>query len=108
MGPGGARGNGAKSRAGGKRKAGGDARARDQYLDHSGHASAARAIRPIAIIIGSTRPGRHGEAVANWVYEIASQRSDAKFELIDLADHPLPHLDEPDRFDRAVVSFLRD
>jgi NAD(P)H-dependent FMN reductase len=48
----------------------------------------------IAVIIGSTRPGRHGEAVAKWVYEIASQRRDAEFELIDLADHPLPHLDE--------------
>jgi NAD(P)H-dependent FMN reductase len=48
----------------------------------------------IGIIIGSTRPGRHGEAVAKWVYELASHRSDAKFELIDLADHPLPHLDE--------------
>ena len=32
----------------------------------------------IGIIIGSTRPGRHCEAVAKWVYEIASQRSDAK------------------------------
>ncbi|MCU1494592.1 MAG: NADPH-dependent oxidoreductase [Acidimicrobiaceae bacterium] len=49
----------------------------------------------IGIIIGSTRPGRHGEAVAKWVYEIASQRKDAKFELIDLADYNLPHLDEP-------------
>ena len=28
----------------------------------------------IAIIIGSTRPGRKGEAVAKWVYEIANQR----------------------------------
>jgi len=49
----------------------------------------------IGIIIGSTRPGRHGEVVAKWLYNIASQRSDAKFELIDLIDHPLPHLDEP-------------
>ena len=35
----------------------------------------------IAIIIGSTRPGRNGEAVAKWVYEIAQKRSDAEFEL---------------------------
>jgi NADPH-dependent FMN reductase len=34
----------------------------------------------IAIIIGSTRPGRKGEAVAKWVYEIAQKRSDAEFE----------------------------
>jgi NAD(P)H-dependent FMN reductase len=49
----------------------------------------------IGVILGSTRPGRRGEQVANWVYEIASKRSDAEFELVDLADHPLPHLDEP-------------
>jgi NAD(P)H-dependent FMN reductase len=49
----------------------------------------------IAIILGSTRPGRRGEGVATWAYEIAKQRSDADFELIDLADYPLPHLDEP-------------
>lgn len=48
----------------------------------------------IGIILGSTRPGRNGEAVANWVLETASRRSDAEFELIDLQDHPLPHLDE--------------
>jgi NAD(P)H-dependent FMN reductase len=49
----------------------------------------------IAIILGSTRPGRRGEGVAKWAYEIARQRTDADFELIDLADYPLPHLDEP-------------
>ena len=49
----------------------------------------------IAIILGSTRPGRRGAGVARWVYEIARQRADANFELIDLADYPLPHLDEP-------------
>jgi NAD(P)H-dependent FMN reductase len=49
----------------------------------------------IGIILGSTRPGRRGEAVAKWAYEIASQRTDAAFEYIDLLDHELPHLDEP-------------
>lgn len=49
----------------------------------------------IGIILGSTRPGRNGAQVAKWVYEIAQQRTDAEFELIDLADYPLPHLDEP-------------
>jgi NAD(P)H-dependent FMN reductase len=49
----------------------------------------------IAIILGSTRPGRNGEAVARWVHEIASKRDDAEYELVDLADYPLPHLDEP-------------
>jgi NAD(P)H-dependent FMN reductase len=49
----------------------------------------------IAIIIGSTRPGRNGEAVARWVYEIASKRSDAEYELVDIAEFNLPLLDEP-------------
>jgi NAD(P)H-dependent FMN reductase len=48
----------------------------------------------IAIIIGSTRPGRKGEDVARWVYEIAAKRSDATFELVDIKDYELPHLDE--------------
>jgi NAD(P)H-dependent FMN reductase len=48
----------------------------------------------IGIILGSTRPGRNGEAVAKWVYEIASQRGDANYELVDIAEYHLPHLDE--------------
>ena len=49
----------------------------------------------IAIIIGSTRPGRKAEAVGKWVYEIAQNRSDAEFELVDIKDFDLPLLDEP-------------
>jgi NAD(P)H-dependent FMN reductase len=47
------------------------------------------------IILGSTRPGRNGEAVAKWVYELARRRSDAEFELVDIKDFNLPLLDEP-------------
>jgi len=49
----------------------------------------------IGIILGSTRPNRNGEQVARWVLEVASRREDAEFELVDLRDYPLPHLDEP-------------
>jgi NAD(P)H-dependent FMN reductase len=49
----------------------------------------------IAIIVGSTRPGRKAEVVARWVQSIATQREDATFEIVDLADYDLPHLDEP-------------
>ncbi|MEV4510253.1 NAD(P)H-dependent oxidoreductase [Dactylosporangium sp. NPDC049525] len=49
----------------------------------------------IAIIVGSVRPGRYSRRVADWVYETAARRDDAEFEIVDLADHPLPHLDEP-------------
>lgn len=48
----------------------------------------------IAIIVGSTRPGRRGKAVADWVLEQASARPGAQYELVDLVDYPLPHLDE--------------
>jgi NAD(P)H-dependent FMN reductase len=49
----------------------------------------------IGIILGSTRPNRNGEQVAKWVLENAARRTDAEFELVDLRDYPLPHLDEP-------------
>jgi len=49
----------------------------------------------VAIILGSARPGRRGEPVARWVYEIARKRGDAEFELVDIKDFNLAHLDEP-------------
>jgi NAD(P)H-dependent FMN reductase len=49
----------------------------------------------VAIIIGSTRPGRVGESVARWVYDLARQRGDAVFELVDIKAFNLPLLDEP-------------
>jgi NAD(P)H-dependent FMN reductase len=49
----------------------------------------------IAIITGSTRPGRLSESVADWVFQIVSQRTDAEFELVDIAKYDLPLLDEP-------------
>ena len=49
----------------------------------------------IGIILGSTRPGRVGAQVGQWVHEIAAKRTDAEFELVDLLDYELPHMDEP-------------
>ena len=37
-------------------------------------------------ITGGTRPNRNGEQVARWVHDIAAQRDDAGFELVDLRD----------------------
>lgn len=48
----------------------------------------------IALIVGSTRPGRKALDVAKWVHEIARLRADARFELVDIADFKLPLLDE--------------
>mgnify|MGYP001249895133 FL=1 len=49
----------------------------------------------IGIIVGSTRPGRIGDTIAKWVHDLAKRRTDAEFELVDIADYRLPLLDEP-------------
>lgn len=49
----------------------------------------------IAVIVGSTRPGRVGEQVGRWVLESAQGREGATYELVDVADAGLPLLDEP-------------
>jgi hypothetical protein len=49
----------------------------------------------IAIILGSTRPGREAEHVARWAHDVASRGDDARFEVLDLADFGLPMLDQP-------------
>jgi NAD(P)H-dependent FMN reductase len=49
----------------------------------------------IAVITGSTRPGRNNEAVARWAFELARKRSDAQYELLDIEAASLPLLDEP-------------
>lgn len=47
----------------------------------------------IGIIIGSTRQGRNGAAVAQWMYDFAVQRNDGvAYELVDLVEYPLPFL----------------
>jgi NAD(P)H-dependent FMN reductase len=48
----------------------------------------------IAVIVGSTRPGRKADAVARWVLDIARARKDAQFEIVDLESFKLPLLDE--------------
>lgn len=49
----------------------------------------------VAVIVGSTRPGRKAPDVARWVLDIAARRGDAAFELVDIQDFNLPLLDEP-------------
>jgi NAD(P)H-dependent FMN reductase len=49
----------------------------------------------IAIIVGSTRPGRRAVPVAEWVLRNAWKRTDASFEIVDIKDFDLPVLDEP-------------
>src|SRR4051812_41526222 len=49
----------------------------------------------VAIVVGSTRPGRKADAVARWVYDVARPRDDVEFEVVDIQAFDLPLLDEP-------------
>lgn len=53
-------------------------------------------MKNILIILSSTRPGRAGDKVAEWVFEKSkSLESELNFEFIDLKELALPFLDEP-------------
>ncbi|MCW3089960.1 MAG: hypothetical protein JWP81_1029 [Ferruginibacter sp.] len=49
----------------------------------------------IKIITSTTREGRKGIAVANWITEMARQTNTFEVELLDLARVNLPFMDEP-------------
>ncbi|MEH7009786.1 NAD(P)H-dependent oxidoreductase [Neobacillus niacini] len=50
----------------------------------------------IGIILGSTRQGRVSPQVGEWVKGIADKRSDANYEIVDIADYNLPFLGTTD------------
>lgn len=49
----------------------------------------------IQIIVGSTRPGRIGRPIADWLFDLSDAVTDASFELVDIQDFALPLMDEP-------------
>ena len=49
----------------------------------------------IKIITSTTREGRKGIAVANWITALAKQGSQSNIELLDLAQINLPFMNEP-------------
>jgi NAD(P)H-dependent FMN reductase len=49
----------------------------------------------LQVIIGSTRPGRVGPAVADWITHRAKRQGDFEVEVTDLAELNLPIFDEP-------------
>src|SRR5258705_3064697 len=48
----------------------------------------------IGIIIGTTRPGRFADVPTNWLFNIAKQRDDADFEIVDLRDYSMPSFEK--------------
>ncbi|WP_136605874.1 NADPH-dependent FMN reductase [Paenibacillus dokdonensis] len=57
----------------------------------------------IGIILGSTRQGRLSPQVGEWVKQIADQRGDANYEIVDIADYKLPLLGESDATEQATA-----
>ena len=55
----------------------------------------------IAIVIGSTRPGRYADKAAGWMLKQAQARDDIEVELLDLRDHPMPFSTGRDRLSRC-------
>jgi NAD(P)H-dependent FMN reductase len=49
----------------------------------------------IQIIIGSTRPGRVGPQIADWIPENLPKQTEINYEIVDLAAQNLPLFDEP-------------
>jgi len=48
----------------------------------------------IGIIMSTTRPGRFADVPTNWLFNIAKERNDADFEIVDLRDYPMPFFEE--------------
>jgi NAD(P)H-dependent FMN reductase len=47
------------------------------------------------VIIASTRPGRKGPSMANWIFDLAKKEGSFEVELVDLKEINLPFMDEP-------------
>lgn len=45
--------------------------------------------------------GRKGKSVAEWILERANERGTAIYELVDILDFGLPHLNETEESQRA-------
>jgi NAD(P)H-dependent FMN reductase len=50
----------------------------------------------LQVIVGSTRPGRAGKAIADWFVDRARGHGGFDVEVVDLAEVDLPLLDEPE------------
>lgn len=60
----------------------------------------------LAVIIGSTRPGRFGPTVAQWFAGVARQRADLDVDVVDLVDADLPEVAPTEGPDPAPVREL--
>lgn len=54
-------------------------------------------MKSIALVVGSTRPGRVSRYLTEGIREILTETSSLGYDIVDLAEVPLPFLDEPVR-----------
>ncbi|AGT30606.2 reductase [Geobacillus genomosp. 3] len=59
----------------------------------------------IGIILGSTRQGRVSPQVGKWVKELADQRGDAHYEIVDIADFNLPFFGTTDGTEPGIAAW---
>ena len=62
----------------------------------------------IGIVLGSTREGRLSPQVGNWVKQLADQRGDANYTILDIADYKLPLLGEKDGDASGAADWSKD
>jgi NAD(P)H-dependent FMN reductase len=64
----------------------------------------------VKIILISTRPGRKGEAIANWILKEAGNHHNLDVSMIDLKEENLPFMDEPNhpRFGQYTHQHTKD
>ncbi|WP_290786756.1 NADPH-dependent FMN reductase [Exiguobacterium sp. UBA7533] len=62
----------------------------------------------IGIILGSTREGRLSPQVGNWIKQLADQRGDANYTILDIADYKLPLLGEKDADASGAAAWSKD
>lgn len=59
----------------------------------------------IGIILGSTRQGRVSPQVGEWVKGIADKRTEANYEIVDIADFNLPFLGTTDGSEPGIAAW---
>lgn len=59
----------------------------------------------IGIVLGSTRHGRVSPQVGAWLKELADQRDDANYEIIDIADFNLPFFGTTEMNDPNIIAW---
>ncbi|WP_110926799.1 NADPH-dependent FMN reductase [Bacillus massiliglaciei] len=59
----------------------------------------------VGIILGSTREGRVSPQVGEWIKELADQRGDANYEIVDIADYQLPFLGTTDGTEPGIAAW---